>query len=206
MVPELYVHEINKLDAKDQMRFKKPRISYTRADGDQLEVDAINRNSQLANTELDRLFEKSMTMEMYLLEQTSDVFKLYSDKLRDEVLNNGHVGLPEYLMQLEVMDDENRKDWEKRLWSEIQELRLIHDDIRALQLHLDEKENELVIPDFIMDPQLRAEALQLLKYAEKYETIDIRDVSDQSFILLMTNRDLIDHFIASTSLTWSRLR
>jgi len=60
--------------------------------------------------------------------------------------------LAEYLIQLEVMDDENRKDWEKRLWSEIQELRLIQDDIKALQLHLDEKEPELLIPDFIMDP------------------------------------------------------
>lgn len=58
----------------------------------------------------------------------------------------------EYLIQLEVMDDDKRKDWERRLWSEIQELRLIHDDLKALQLHLDEKENELTIPDFIMDP------------------------------------------------------
>ena len=34
LVPELYVHDINKLGAKDRMRFKKPRISYTRADGE----------------------------------------------------------------------------------------------------------------------------------------------------------------------------
>lgn len=33
MVPELYIHEINKLGAKDRLRFKKPRISYARADG-----------------------------------------------------------------------------------------------------------------------------------------------------------------------------
>ena len=38
-MPELFVHEINKLDLKDRERFKKPRISYTRADGEQLEVD-----------------------------------------------------------------------------------------------------------------------------------------------------------------------
>lgn len=31
------------------------------------------------------------------------------------------------------MDDKNRKDWEKRLWSEIAELRMINDDIKALQ-------------------------------------------------------------------------
>lgn len=130
----------------------------------------------LRASEMDRLFEKAMTMEMYLLEQSADVFRLYQDRLRDEVLHGGHIGLPEYLIQLEVMDDANRKDWERRLWSEVQELRLIQDDIKALQLHLDEKEPELIIPEFIMDPQIRAEALQLLKYAEKYETIDIRDV------------------------------
>lgn len=58
-------------------------------------------------------------MEMYLLEQTSDVFKLYYDKLSEEVLYGGHIGLQEYLMQLEVMDDANKKDWERRMWSEI---------------------------------------------------------------------------------------
>jgi len=39
LVPELFVHEINKLDVKDQKRFKKPRISYGRADGEVLDVD-----------------------------------------------------------------------------------------------------------------------------------------------------------------------
>ncbi len=75
MVPELFVHEINRLDSRDRARFQKPRISYTRADGEQLEVDA--KMAQLRATEMDRLFEKSMTMEMYLLEQSSDVFRLY---------------------------------------------------------------------------------------------------------------------------------
>jgi len=67
-------------------------------------------------------------------------------------LNNGHIGLAEYLIQLEVMDDVNMKDWEKRLWSEVQELRMIKDDIKALRQHIDEKPAELIIPEFIMDP------------------------------------------------------
>jgi hypothetical protein len=73
-----------------------------------------------------------MRMEMYLLEQTSDVYKLYFEKINDEVLHGGHVSLNEYLLTLEVMDEEIRKDWERRLWSEITELRLINDDIKAL--------------------------------------------------------------------------
>ena len=42
LVPELFVHQINKLGYKDRKRFKKPRISYTRADGEQLECDDIS--------------------------------------------------------------------------------------------------------------------------------------------------------------------
>lgn len=34
MVPELYTHEINKLGYADRIRFKKPRIAYSRADGE----------------------------------------------------------------------------------------------------------------------------------------------------------------------------
>ena len=65
-MPELFLHEINKLDVKDRMRFKKPKISYTRADGDALDVD--NNSPELRMTELDMLHEKAMSMEMYLLE------------------------------------------------------------------------------------------------------------------------------------------
>jgi hypothetical protein len=39
LVPELFVHEINKLDWEDRKRFEKPRITFSRADGDILEVD-----------------------------------------------------------------------------------------------------------------------------------------------------------------------
>ena len=101
-------------------------------------------------------------MELYYIEQASDVLKMYSDKLDEEVRDGGHVGLTEYLMQLEVMDDENKKDWEKRLWAEIMELRMIQADIKALKIHIGKKEDEIVVPDFIQDPAMREEAYQLL--------------------------------------------
>ena len=66
LVPELFVHEINKLGFKDRQRFKKPRISYTRADGETLEVDDVS--DQLIGDESEQMFERSMSMEMYLLE------------------------------------------------------------------------------------------------------------------------------------------
>ena len=76
LVPELFVHEINKLGFAERKRFKKPRISYTRADGEFLEVDDVS-DQMIADSEAEILFEKSMSMEMYLLEQTSDVYKMY---------------------------------------------------------------------------------------------------------------------------------
>lgn len=83
--------------------------------------------------------DKSLQMEMYLLEQTSDVYKMYYERLRDEVNYGGHVSLKEYMMQLDVMDAENMKTWERRMWSEVRELRQINHDIKALQAHLWEK-------------------------------------------------------------------
>lgn len=39
LVPELFVHEINKLDFEDRKRFEKPKLRFSRADGDLLDVD-----------------------------------------------------------------------------------------------------------------------------------------------------------------------
>lgn len=64
---------------------------------------------------------------------------MYYDKMRDEVRYGGHVTLREYMIQLDMMDAENMKPWERRMWSEIRELRQINSDVRALQAHLWEK-------------------------------------------------------------------
>ncbi len=69
---------------------------------------------------------------MYLLEQTSDLFKMYYSNLRDEVNYGGHVSLREYMMLLNVMDADKMKPWERRMFSEIKELRQINYDIKAL--------------------------------------------------------------------------
>lgn len=65
-MPELFFHEINRLDAKDRERFSRQRLTYTRADGEQLEVDAVY--GELDYEQVDSLFARTMTMEMYLLE------------------------------------------------------------------------------------------------------------------------------------------
>ena len=80
-------------------------------------------------------------------------------KINEEVLYGGHVGVHEYLMILQAMDDENRKDWEKRLWAEITELKMIDADIKALRETLYERTEEIVVPEYIMDPRQREECL-----------------------------------------------
>ena len=66
LVPELYLHQINKLEAKERERFKKPRISYARADGEVLEVD--QNLEELKLNEIEQMWDKSMQMELYYLE------------------------------------------------------------------------------------------------------------------------------------------
>ena len=52
---------------------------------------------------------------------------------------------------------------------------MIETDIKALQIHIGNKKDEIVVPDFIEDPGMRDEAYQMLSYAMKYRTVDIRD-------------------------------
>ena len=74
-----------------------------------------------------------MEMEIYLHDQTIDVWNMYEKQIRDEVLYGKHVDLQAYMMTLNVMKPENMKDWERRLINEIRELRAINDDVKALQ-------------------------------------------------------------------------
>lgn len=78
LVPELFVHEINKLDWEDRKRFEKPKLTYTRADGDILEVDVVQNIAENKLTAIEQLQDKSMRMEMYLYEQTLDLYDFYA--------------------------------------------------------------------------------------------------------------------------------
>lgn len=82
------------------------------------------------------------------------------------------------------MDDDKKKDWEKRLTAEIQELSMIQSDIKALREFLVEKRNEVKRQEWILDPVIREEAYQLAQYVEKYRTIDGLETN-----LLPTPRD-----------------
>lgn len=85
----------------------------------------------------------------------------------------GHADFESYLELLEHMDTENMKDWERRMMSEVAELRLIQDDIFALKTHLRERRADIQVPHWIMDPQIRAEAHARLTFNVKYRTVDI---------------------------------
>jgi hypothetical protein len=155
LVPELFVHEINRLDYEDRERFEKPKLAFKRADGVTLDIDEHQNIALNYSSEADKLQDKARRMEMYLYEQTQDIYAFYFEKISSEVLYGDHVGLFEYMILLDVMDEENMKDWEKRMMSEIKELRLIEEDIEALKYHLETKKDEIILPEWIMDPQYR---------------------------------------------------
>lgn len=125
MVPELFVHEINKLGAKDRARFKARRIGYERADGERLEVDEVATAEQNLLSDREKIFDKAMQMEMYLLEQTSDVYHMYHEQMQQEVRQGGHVNFQAYMTTLLVMKDEVMKPWERRMMDEIRQLQMI---------------------------------------------------------------------------------
>ena len=82
MVPELFVHEINKLDWEDRQRFERDKIGFQRADGELLDVDEQQNIAMNKNDRLTELKDKSMKMELYLYEQARDMFDLYYDSMK----------------------------------------------------------------------------------------------------------------------------
>jgi hypothetical protein len=152
LVPELFVHEINKLGAKDRERFKARRIGYERADGEKLEIDEVATIEGNTLNDREKMFDKAMQMEMYLLEQTSDVFHMYSKQMADEITTGGHANLTGYLMTLFVMKEDVMKPWERRMMDEIKQLRMIEEDIEAIRLLIAEQDEKVVVPYFIQDP------------------------------------------------------
>lgn len=83
------------------------------------------------------------------------MFELYYDSFKQTITEEGHIGMHEYLGLLGEMDEQNMKDWEKMFISEVKELRLIQDDVKALQQKLSDDRGEVEIPEFVMDPLLR---------------------------------------------------
>lgn len=63
------------------------------------------------------------------------------------------------------------------MYAEFRELRQINADIKALQLHLAKKKSEPRVPDWFITDDMKAEGLQMLTFAEKYQTIDIRETN-----------------------------
>ena len=77
-------------------------------------------------------------MELYLLEQISDVFHMYKDNMSNEIRTGGHANLVNYLTTLFVMDEVNMKPWERRMMGEINQLKMIEEDISAIRLLIHE--------------------------------------------------------------------
>jgi len=60
-----------------------------------------------------------MKMEMYLFQQTQDLYNFYYKQIKNEVTYGGHVDVGAYLLLLQNMDEDKMKDWEKRFLAEV---------------------------------------------------------------------------------------
>lgn len=58
-----------------------------------LETDVSQNLAANQHSPFEQLQDKSMRMEWYLYEQTHDLYDFYYDKLSQEVVYGGHVGL-----------------------------------------------------------------------------------------------------------------
>lgn len=132
LVPELFLYEINKLEEADKKLFEYERGGYLRADGTIYEIDTIQNYSEFVLDE-DVVRSRIKQMELYVLHQTKDLFNLYKDKIYDFMIRNKYTNMSDYLDQLMVMDEDKMMEWERKMVSEIKELRAISYDAVAYE-------------------------------------------------------------------------
>ena len=87
-----------------------------------------------ALNDADMLMEsKVRNMELYMFDQTRDVFQMYMPKIIEKSEKEGYNNFAEYAQFLVNKYEENLEPWEKRFLIEIEELREIETDIKALE-------------------------------------------------------------------------
>lgn len=77
---------------------------------------------------------------------------MYQADMSTEIRTGGHANLHNYLTTLFVMDEVNMKPWERRMMGEINQLRMIEEDISAIRILINEQDDKIVVPAFITDP------------------------------------------------------
>lgn len=148
---------------------------YLRADGTIYEIDQIYNKKMLLETQ-DSFFNKIMTMEHYLLEQSIDIYQTYHSKISDYLLRNNYADFQDYFNQLKVMDKEKLMPWEKSFMDELTELNGIKEDIETLRAKkYVEDENSIEVDEWIRTPEVREYVMKEVAYMKKYQTINILD-------------------------------
>ena len=174
-VPELFRFEINKLQYEDKLLYNTNEKGYVRADGTIYEVDQTYNKKMLLSHQ-DSFFNKIMTMEHYLLEQSIDIYHTYNSKINDYLLRNNYAGFQDYFNQLKVMDKDKMMPWEKGFMDELAELRGIKEDIQTLLMKkYIEDEKRIEVDEWIRTPEVKEHILKEIAYMRKYQTIDILD-------------------------------
>jgi hypothetical protein len=215
MVPELFRYEINQLQAQDRLLFPTDSKAFSRADGHVLEADAALNKQELEVNE-DKMIAKLMYMEHYVLDQSRDIFNTYKENISEYLARNNYSDFYSYFNQLKVMDEDKMLPWEKSLVQEINELKGIKEDIKALwaKVHSDILDSTEV-PKWVITDKSKKMFKEILEYAIKYQTLDIRDTilipptpnTGPSFDerLRIATGGKIDDFIETDRLEFKRL-
>lgn len=215
MVPELFRYEINQLQAQDRLLFPTDSKAFSRADGHVLEADAALNKQELEVNE-DKMIAKLMYMEHYVLDQSRDIFNTYKENIGEYLARNNYSDFYSYYNQLKVMDEDKMLPWEKSLIQEINELKGIKEDIKALwaKVHSDILDSTEV-PKWVITDKSKKMFKEILEYAIKYQTLDIRDTilipptpnTGPSFDerLRIATGGKIDDFIETDRLEFKRL-
>jgi len=79
LVPEVFQHEINRLQEEDRMLFEMEKNKYLRADGTVYEIDQFQNDQEFDFLE-DLELKQLRNMELYHHNQTLDMYNLYKGK------------------------------------------------------------------------------------------------------------------------------
>ncbi len=176
-LPELFGYEIRHLKAEEQHKYLRPRVNVGVINAPELaEQKLLSYGVAPSNDEL--LIDKINLMRLYHFDQCRDLSNYYAPYIKERAATFGHPDEESYLSDLFIMDKDKLTEVEARLVREVEELRKIDEDVRALELRRKEVPDiDLDTPPFpILDEKFREEYMRFRKYVYKFGIEDFETV------------------------------
>lgn len=178
VVPEAFPSEIRHLKLEEQRKYLKPRVSLTYINGPK-QGEKISYLDGEKKTNLQLFDEKINAMQLYHWDQSNDCMRYYLPYITERVKQFNYRDENEYLQDLLIIDEDKLSEVEKRMIREIKSLQKINEDITALYLRREDAfiEDLDTLPFPMLDTKLGEEIIKDIKYAYKYESVTLKEVS-----------------------------